>query len=181
MILLAVYEIVCGWVEVLILYGCLFWRRVSDLVLFRNGSDSECPSFCANLGKSATETLAITRQAFREEGKSSTLVFKVKSKAKSMLIPLTSRVLFTKNSSWQAKQSIPHTTLTFYGDCGKMCEHFAPNFDVKEMAVESQQRSVPHFLFYQKIFDLKQHDCRPPPTLLDSIFPTDDKTKWRIF
>jgi hypothetical protein len=41
---------------------------------------------------------------------------------------LTSRGLFTKNSSWQAKQSIPHTTVTFYGDCKKMCKDFALNF-----------------------------------------------------
>jgi hypothetical protein len=30
-------------------------------------------------------------------------------------LSLTSRRLFTKNSSCQAKQSIPHTTITFYG------------------------------------------------------------------
>jgi hypothetical protein len=29
--------------------------------------------------------------------------------------------LFTKNSSWQAKQSILHTTVTFYGNCVKIC------------------------------------------------------------
>jgi hypothetical protein len=40
---------------------------------------------------------------------------------------LSSSVLFAKNSSWQAKQSIPHTTVTFYGYCVKMCEDFAPN------------------------------------------------------
>jgi hypothetical protein len=39
--------------------------------------------------------------------------------------------LFTKNSNWQAKQSIPHITVTFYGDCVKTCEHFAPNFGYK--------------------------------------------------
>jgi hypothetical protein len=44
---------------------------------------------------------------------------------------LTSRGLFTNNSSWQAKQSIPHTTLMFYGDCVKMFEDFAPNFEDK--------------------------------------------------
>jgi hypothetical protein len=40
---------------------------------------------------------------------------------------LTSRKLFTKNSSWRTKQSIPHTTVTFYVDSVKMCEDFAPN------------------------------------------------------
>jgi hypothetical protein len=32
--------------------------------------------------------------------------------------------LFTKNLSWQAKKSIPHTTVTIYGNCVKMCEDF---------------------------------------------------------
>jgi hypothetical protein len=40
---------------------------------------------------------------------------------------LTSRELFTKNLSWQAKQSIPRATVTFYGDCMKMCQDFALN------------------------------------------------------
>jgi hypothetical protein len=43
----------------------------------------------------------------------------VKSKVKSMLIIF---IDITKKSSWQAKQSIPHTTVKFYGDCLKMCE-----------------------------------------------------------
>jgi hypothetical protein len=36
------------------------------------------------------------------------------------------------NSSWLAEQSIPHTTLTFYSDCVKMCEDFVQNFDNKK-------------------------------------------------
>jgi hypothetical protein len=43
---------------------------------------------------------------------------------------LTSKGLFTNNSSWKKKE-IPHTTVTFYGDCMKMWEDFAPNFDGK--------------------------------------------------
>jgi hypothetical protein len=44
---------------------------------------------------------------------------------------LTSMGLFTKNSSWQTKQSIPHTAVTFYGDCIKMCKDFAQNLGKK--------------------------------------------------
>jgi hypothetical protein len=45
----------------------------------------------------------------------------LKSKVKSMLkFSLKSGGLFTKYSSWHAKQSISHTTETFYGDCVKM-------------------------------------------------------------
>jgi hypothetical protein len=49
-------------------------------------------------------------------------VRKVKSKVKSIFI-----IFFdtTKNSFWQSKQSIPHTTVIFYGDYVKMCEEFA--------------------------------------------------------
>jgi hypothetical protein len=36
-----------------------------------------------------------------------------------------------KNSSWQAKQSISHTTVTFYCYCVKMCEDLAPKFGDK--------------------------------------------------
>jgi hypothetical protein len=44
---------------------------------------------------------------------------------------LTSRGLFINNSCWQAKQLISHTAVTFYGDCVKMCDDFAPNFGDK--------------------------------------------------
>jgi hypothetical protein len=39
--------------------------------------------------------------------------------------------LFRKNSSWQGRQSIPHTAVTFYGDCVKMCEDLFANFGDK--------------------------------------------------
>jgi hypothetical protein len=43
----------------------------------------------------------------------------------------TLRGLLKKNLSQQAKQSILHTTVMFYGDRMKMCEDFAPNFGDK--------------------------------------------------
>jgi hypothetical protein len=42
-----------------------------------------------------------------------------------------SRGLFAKNSSWQAKQSIPHTDLMFHSYCMKMWEDFALDFGVR--------------------------------------------------
>jgi hypothetical protein len=36
-----------------------------------------------------------------------------------------------KTLSCQAKQSIPHTTVTFHGNCVKMCEDFVPNLGDK--------------------------------------------------
>jgi hypothetical protein len=52
----------------------------------------------------------------------------VKTKVKSMYIIFfdIKGFFFTKNSTWQTKQSIPHTTVTLYGDCVK-CKDFAPN------------------------------------------------------
>jgi hypothetical protein len=70
----------------------------------------------------------------------------------------TSRRLFTENSFWQAKQSIPHTTVMFYGDCLKICKF--------ELWRWKKQRIVSHFLFHQAIVDKKQHDFGLPPTLL---------------
>jgi hypothetical protein len=46
---------------------------------------------------------------------------------------LTLRGLFTKDLSWQAKQSALRSTMTFYSNCMKMCENFVPNFGDKRI------------------------------------------------
>jgi hypothetical protein len=95
----------------------------------------------------------------------------VKGKVESMLI------LFfdTNNSSWQAKQSIPHTTVTFHGNCVKICEDSAPNYGDKRTGcfITTTQYHTP---FSPGNFDHKQHDCHPPPTLLFSVSLSKDKT-----
>jgi hypothetical protein len=48
-----------------------------------------------------------------------------------MLIIFSDIKAIVHNTSWQTKQSIPHTTVIFYGDCVKMFQDFAPNFDDK--------------------------------------------------
>jgi hypothetical protein len=56
----------------------------------------------------------------------------VKSKVKVMLVTFFDiEGIVHKNLSWKAKQSIPHTTVTFYGECVKMREDFASNFGDK--------------------------------------------------
>jgi hypothetical protein len=59
-----------------------------------------------------------------------------------LIIFLTSGGLFIENSSWQAEQSVLHTTVMFYGHCVKMCEDFTPNFGNKELAVASRHHAV---------------------------------------
>jgi hypothetical protein len=52
-------------------------------------------------------------------------------------------------SPLQAKQSIPHTTVTFYDNCFKMCEDFAPNFGDKGMILHHDNApSTTSFFFY---------------------------------
>jgi hypothetical protein len=136
----------------------------------------------------SAETLAVNIQVFGEEkyepytespnSPRPKNARQVKSKSRTCWsFSWTPGGLFTKNSSWQAKQSIPHNTVTFYGDCVKMCEDFTPNFGDKKLAVALQQRTVSHLLFHKGIFYQKQHDCYLPFTLPFSVFSTEDKTE----
>jgi hypothetical protein len=87
--------------------------------------------------------------------------------------------LFTKKSLWQAKQSIPHTTLTFYGDCIKILKDFAPNFGDEGMGCASRQSNNSHVL-NQGMFDKKKHTVFPT-TLLFSVFLIEDNTERQPF
>jgi hypothetical protein len=83
--------------------------------------------------------------------------------SKSMLIILTSRGLFTKNSYWQAKWSVLHPTVLFYGNCVKMCEDFARTLMTKELAVASRQCTTSRFLIRREFLT---------NTTVDSTHPT---------
>jgi hypothetical protein len=76
---------------------------------------------------------------------------------------------FLWNSSWWAKQSIPHTTMTFYGDCVKMCEDFAPNF--------GDNAAPSHASFFNKEFLAKITLLPSEPTLLFSVSLVGNKTE----
>jgi hypothetical protein len=111
------------------------WSRVSGLMRFR----IKC---CANVGKSTTEPLAMITEAFEEASMSRTREVQsqrdwkktrwVKSKDNSMLIIFFDiKGIVRKSSSGQTSHSVSHTTVTFYGDCMKMCKDFDPNFGDK--------------------------------------------------
>jgi hypothetical protein len=52
----------------------------------------------------------------------------VKSKVKSMLFIFFDIKGTVHKEFVLAGQSLPHTTVTFYGDCMKMCKDFTLNF-----------------------------------------------------
>jgi hypothetical protein len=93
----------------------------------------------------------------------------VSSKIKSIIIILTSSgLLKKKNSSSQAKQIIPHTTVTYCGHYVKICEDFAPKFGDKRTGC-CITTLCPTFTFLPRNF-LPKHDC-PSPLALLFCFP----------
>jgi hypothetical protein len=142
------YLVMCIWA-----YAISWWIQ-----------QGACIKFCANLGKSATQTVALIRQVFRENSMSHTRVsewnarfregqktwdrWRAKSGASSSF-SLTSKGSFIWNLSWQAKQSIPHITVMFYRKCAKISLR---TLATKELDNASWQRTVSHFLFLHGIF-----------------------------
>jgi hypothetical protein len=78
---------------------------------------------------------------------------------------VTSRGLFTKNLSWQAKQSILLTTVTFYEDCMKMCKGFNLNFGDERAGCCITITRCHMLPFSPGNLNQKEHDCLPPPIL----------------
>jgi hypothetical protein len=72
--------------------------------------------------------------------------------------------MFTKSSSWQVKQSIPHITIVLYGDCVKMCEDFTPNNKTIGGCIATT-RHLAHPIT-SGIFYRKQNDSRHQYTLI---------------
>jgi hypothetical protein len=81
-------------------------------------------------------------------------------------------MLKKKNSFWQAKQSIPHTTVMFNGDCVKMCEDFAPNFDNKRTGCWLHHDNAPSYcsFFFTKEYFTKNNMIVVPHPSCFSLF-----------
>jgi hypothetical protein len=73
-----------------------------------------------------------------------------------------------KNSSWQAKQSIIHTTVTFCGDCVKMCDDFSPNFGDKDWLLHNNN-ALSHTPLSPGNCWPKKNGCRPHPPYFSQI------------
>jgi hypothetical protein len=124
-------------------------------------------TFCANLRKGPTETLAVIRQAFEEESMNSQwkspnskrrkMERHVQSKVKSMLIIFIDIKGIVNKEFVLAGQRVNSTC---YCDalrrfCERLREDFAQTMLTKELTVVSRQRTVSHFLSHQGIFDQK--------------------------
>jgi hypothetical protein len=116
--------------------------------------------------------MSMIRQVFGEERMSSRWktpnsprpknAKQVKSKVKNVhIIFFDLRGLFTRSSSWKAKQSILRTILTFYGDCVKIYEDFAAKFGDKCFLLHHDKA-----LSFQGILTIVPH-----PPYFSSPFP----------
>jgi hypothetical protein len=92
-------------------------------------------------------------------------------------LSFTSRVLFINNSSLQSKQSIPHTTVTFYRNCVKMWANFAPNIGDKRSGcyiTTTHRLTLP---FFTRVFLTKNNMTFVPHPSYFSVCPIDHKTE----
>jgi hypothetical protein len=83
--------------------------------------------------------------------------------------------------SWQAKQSILHTTVTFYGYCVKMCEDFSSNFGYKLTGCCFTTRHSLTFLFPPGIFWPKNNMTVVTHSSYFPVSPAKDKTERPLF
>jgi hypothetical protein len=131
-------------VDMLLFLCTSIWSRVSGLMLFHDASDSEHASDFVQIlenvwhrpwrwldKRSGKKQWALHKKSKLNEVRERRDKWKVKPRALSSFSMTSRGWLFRNNSSWQAKQSTLHTAVTFYGDCLKMLEDFAPNFGDK--------------------------------------------------
>jgi hypothetical protein len=97
----------------------------------------------------------------------------VKSKVRSMLISFFDiKEIVHKEFVLASLASVPHTTVTVYGDCVKMCEDYAPNFG--DMHHDS---SLSHISVFTREFFSKTNMTIVPHLPYLSVSPIEDKTE----
>jgi hypothetical protein len=150
-------------------------------------STKEQHQIFANLGKSATDSLAMIRQAFGEECMSRTRMFEwhvqvhqerkarqVKSKVKSMLI-----VLFDIKGIIHLAGQIVNSV--YYCDLLKRLRENEGRLHTELWRQKNrmlQHDNTPSRASYSpRIFFYQKYDCRPPPTLIFSVSPIKDKSE----
>jgi hypothetical protein len=83
-----------------------------------------------------------------------------------LIIFFVIRGIVHKGFVMQAKQSIPHTIVTFYCDCVKMCENIATDFGGKRIPLH-HDNAQSHTPFFTGDFLTKNNVT---PSLTDPIF-----------
>jgi hypothetical protein len=101
-----------------------------------------------------------------------------KSKVKSMLIIFFDIKAIAQKEFVMAGQSFLHTIVTFYGDCLKICEDFAPNFGDKSAGccIKTTHRIALPFL-PGLFFNQKQYGFLTPPILHFYVSPIEDEAE----
>jgi hypothetical protein len=83
---------------------------------------------------------------------------KLTDTAKHMLIIFFGmKGIVHKYLSYQAKQSILHTAVMFYGDCMKLCEDIALNFCDKKNWLLHHNNKLSHTSFFTREFLTKNN------------------------
>jgi hypothetical protein len=165
------------------LESCIWSDAISRWIRQRN---SECASnFMQMLGKSTMDILAIIRQAFGEESLSrirKAQTYRDRKKGGRWRVEwsacssfsLTSKGFFSQGIRTGRPNSQLRILLWSFTVIAWKCANTSPrNLKTKELAVTSRQRTASHFVFHQGMFDQKEHDCLPPPSLLVSTTPIE--------
>jgi hypothetical protein len=156
---------------------CIWSDAISQWIQQRNSI-----KFCANFRKSVMENLEMIRQAFwgrkhQPYMEVQTSLRPKKGKAGEYQSQEHDRHLFDIRGIVHEEFVPAGQTVNSAYYCEvlqQLHENSTQNLATKELAVASQH-TISHFLFRQGIFDIKQHDCRPQPALLFSVFPFQNK------
>jgi hypothetical protein len=151
-----------------------FYLESWSLMRFRDGSDKGKASNCVQISEK------VWRRTLQW--------LHMRSGKKAWAVHGTSRLAETENKTWacssffcrqeECSQRIPHTNVTFYGDCCENVRRLRPDLWRQKNWLLHHDNASSHISFFTRdFFYQKQHDCRPPRTLIFSASQIEDKTK----